>query len=232
MSVDGLAPLSSRASAGSVITKVVVLYDIYDIWTWALRRHVFAIERIFMMTSSNGNNFSLTGPLCGEFPGPRWIPRTKTVTRSFDVFFDLRPNKRLSKQPWGWWFETPSWSLWRQCNNIMLPWINEPDSPYNWLMQETGQVTSMCWYLVPWRRCPSLLIKSRSSVCSQSSMFTFMLVWRGMLAVTVDPKPGLRTLLVVDLIIRARPLQKYFPNFLHSLGRVANLIIRTYWLHQ
>ena len=23
----------------------------------------------------------------------------------------------LSKQPWGWWFETPSWSLWRQCND-------------------------------------------------------------------------------------------------------------------
>ena len=38
------------------------------------------------------------------------------VTRSFDVYFDLRPNKRLSKQPWGWWFETPSWSLWRQWN--------------------------------------------------------------------------------------------------------------------
>ena len=35
----------------------------------------------------------------------------------FDVFFDLRPNKRLSKQPWGWWFETPSLSLWRQCND-------------------------------------------------------------------------------------------------------------------
>ena len=29
------------------------------------------------------------------------------VTRSFDVFFDLRMNKRLSKQKWGWWFETP-----------------------------------------------------------------------------------------------------------------------------
>ena len=25
--------------------------------------------------------------------------------------------KRLSKQPWGWWFETPAWSLWRQCND-------------------------------------------------------------------------------------------------------------------
>ena len=39
------------------------------------------------------------------------------VTRSFDVFCDLRLNKRLSKQPWGWWFETPSWSLWRHCND-------------------------------------------------------------------------------------------------------------------
>ena len=47
----------------------------------------------------------------------RWIPHTqRPVTRSFDVFFDLRLNKRSSKQPWGWWFETPSWSLWRQCN--------------------------------------------------------------------------------------------------------------------
>ena len=31
----------------------------------------------FMMTSSNGNVFSVTGHLCGEFTGPRWIPRTK-----------------------------------------------------------------------------------------------------------------------------------------------------------
>ena len=30
------------------------------------------------MTSSNGNIFRVTGPLCGEFTGPRWIPRTKT----------------------------------------------------------------------------------------------------------------------------------------------------------
>ena len=29
-------------------------------------------------------------------------------------------NKRLSKQSWGWWFETPSCSLWRQCN-VMHP---------------------------------------------------------------------------------------------------------------
>ena len=69
-----------------------------------------------MMTSSNGNIFRVTGPLCGEFTGPGQFPTQRPVTRSFDVFFDLRLNKRSSKQPWGWWFETPSWTLWRQCN--------------------------------------------------------------------------------------------------------------------
>ena len=70
----------------------------------------------FMMMSSNGNIFRVTGPLCGEFTGPGEFPTQRPVTRSFDVFFDLRLNKRLSKQPWGWWFETLSSSLWRHCN--------------------------------------------------------------------------------------------------------------------
>ena len=77
---------------------------------------------LFMMTSSNGNIFRVTGPLCGEFTDHRWIPLTgyfpsqRPVTRSFDVFFDLRLNKRLSKQSRRWWFETPPCSLWRHCN--------------------------------------------------------------------------------------------------------------------
>ena len=75
------------------------------------------------MTSSNGNIFRVTGPLCGEFTGPGEFPAQRPVTRSFDVFFDLRLNKRLSKQPWGWWLETPSWSLWRQCNgSLCIDW--------------------------------------------------------------------------------------------------------------
>ena len=65
-----------------------------------------------MMTTSNGNIFRVTGPLCGEFTGQRWIPHTKPVTRSFDVYFDLCLNRRLSKHSWGWWFETPSRPLW------------------------------------------------------------------------------------------------------------------------
>ena len=31
----------------------------------------------YMMTSSNGNIFRVTGPLCGEFTGHRWIALTK-----------------------------------------------------------------------------------------------------------------------------------------------------------
>ena len=68
------------------------------------------------MTSSNGNIFRVTGHLYGEFTGLLWIPEQRPVTRSFEVFFDLRMNKQLSKQSWGWWFETISCPLWRQCN--------------------------------------------------------------------------------------------------------------------
>ena len=40
------------------------------------------------------------------------------VTRSFDASFDLRLNKRLSKQSRGWWFETQSCSLWRHLCSV------------------------------------------------------------------------------------------------------------------
>ena len=49
-------------------------------------------------------------PVTGDFPSQ------KPVARSFDVFFDLRLNKRLSKQSRGWWFEMLSRSFWRRCN--------------------------------------------------------------------------------------------------------------------
>ena len=80
-----------------------------------------------MMTSSNGNIFRVSGPLCGSSPATGEFPAQRPVTRSFDVFFDLCINKRLSKQSWGWWFETLSWSLWRHCNamppsDISLTW--------------------------------------------------------------------------------------------------------------
>ena len=58
-----------------------------------------------MMTSSNGNIFRVTGPLCGEITGHRWIPHTKASDAELSCFLWSAPNKRLSKQ---WWFKTPS----------------------------------------------------------------------------------------------------------------------------
>ena len=48
-------------------------------------------------------------PFTGEFPSQ------KPVTRSFDVFYDLRLNKQLSKQSRRRWFEMPSHPFWCHC---------------------------------------------------------------------------------------------------------------------
>ena len=72
-----------------------------------------------MMTSSNGNIFRVTGPSSGNSSIPGEFPAQRPVTRNFDVFFDLRPNKRLNKPWWGWWFETLLWSFWRHCNALI-----------------------------------------------------------------------------------------------------------------
>ena len=58
---------------------------------------------------------ALLVPCAGNSPVTGEFSAQGAVTRSFDIFFYLRPNKQLSKQSWGWWFETPSCSLWRDC---------------------------------------------------------------------------------------------------------------------
>ena len=56
-------------------------------------------------------------PVTGEFQTQR------PVTRSFDVFFDLRLNKRLSIQSRYRWLKMPSRSLWRHCNGWRNDWV-------------------------------------------------------------------------------------------------------------
>ena len=86
--------------------------------------------------------FSALLAICeGNSPVPGEFPAQRPVTRSFDVFFDLRPNKRLNKQSWGWWFETPSRSLWRHCN-ARLP-VHEVCREFGkWWMCKTVQTLS------------------------------------------------------------------------------------------
>ena len=63
--------------------------------------------------------FVLLALCAGNSLVPGDFPAQRPVTRSF--FFDLRLNKRLRKQSWGWWFETPSRSLWRHINVEIIP---------------------------------------------------------------------------------------------------------------
>ena len=82
------------------------LPDVLKTW-WRHQMETFSA----LLTLRAGNS-----PVTCEFPAQ------KPVTRSFDVFFHLRPNKCLSKQSQGLGFETPSCSLWRHCNVRELSW--------------------------------------------------------------------------------------------------------------
>ena len=87
-----------------------------------------------LLALSAGNS-----PVTGEYHSQR------SVTRSFDVFFDLRLNKRSSKLSRRWWFETPWRSLW--CHYNVLATIvlclspNVKITKYNWHLNVTDQTT-------------------------------------------------------------------------------------------
>ena len=55
------------------------------------------METFSVLLAICAGNSSVTG----EFPA-----QMASNTQSFDVFYDLRLNKQLSKQSWGRWFET------------------------------------------------------------------------------------------------------------------------------
>ena len=77
--------------------------------------------------------FSALLAICaGNSPVPGELPTQRPVTRSFDVFFDLRPNKRLSKQWWGSWFEMQSFPLWRHRNVLQITYADG----YRWYLSE------------------------------------------------------------------------------------------------
>ena len=95
--------------------------------------------------------YALLAICTGNSPVPGEFPAQRPVTRSFGVFFDLCPNKRLSKQSWGWWFEMPSHPLWRHRNdrrqaNLQFASIRAEDGllkPDN--NPTTGMVSVFTW---------------------------------------------------------------------------------------
>ena len=103
-----------------------------------------------MMTSSNGNIFGVTSPLCRQFTGHGWIPRTKASDAELWCFLWLHVNKQLSKQSWGWWFEMPSHSLWRHCNDH-VHWLSQRGKPPNYItVTPDVQIHFKGWISIGW----------------------------------------------------------------------------------
>ena len=120
----------------SVLSLLTVLWRGNPSW-WRHQMKTFSA----LLAICAGNS-----PVTGEFPAQR------PVTRSFDVFFGLCLNEWLSKQSWGWWFETPSRPLWRHSNvthhayhlwdkltwdrpvpGLIMDWIHaSPSHPRTW----------------------------------------------------------------------------------------------------
>ena len=139
---------------------------------------------------------AVNSPVPGEFPAQR------PVTRSFDVFFDLRLNKRLSKQSWGWWFETLSRPLWCHCNGGILKediWISNClaenfgvavfYTPSTYTPQGTIQTVAMrhClkqWRFIDWQFINTLLciegwgrIHTNHGFCNTVQPFIILHLW-------------------------------------------------------
>ena len=122
--------------AAAVAEKYKLSNHVFTVWdvspclshfTW-WRHQMETFSAVLSLCAGNS-------PVSGEFPAQR------PVTRSFDLFFDLCLNNRLSKQLWGWWFETPSCPLWRHCNHLQIIHLldNVPSNKSGWLWHDSDK---------------------------------------------------------------------------------------------
>ena len=74
-----------------LVSKLCILYDyLYKNYTLRIaatspRGQCVKSQACFMMISSDGSFFRITGPFCGEFTSHRWIPLTRASNADFDV---------------------------------------------------------------------------------------------------------------------------------------------------
>ena len=108
-------------------------------YSWLQIRNLLSWWRHQMET------FSVLLAICaGNSPFPREFPSQRPAMRSFGVFFDLRQEKRLRKQSWGWWFETLWSPLWHHSKVCRLQFDRQP--AYRWLafpLYKPGQARSI-----------------------------------------------------------------------------------------
>ena len=100
------------------------------------------METFYALLALCAGNSQVTGEFLSQRP----------VTHSFDIFFDLRLNKRLRKQSRGWWFETPSRSLWRNCNErkSFAHFLGPLSMQHQWYLSVSSRIhnsTILGWWL-------------------------------------------------------------------------------------
>ena len=138
MIVPPFMPLTTSLQGSPTHCKRISNYHIYsDCVTaihWPFHKHTTSCWYCLLVWTHRGDRFlsfawwrhqietpsALLAICAGNSTVPGEFPTQRPVTRGSDVFFDLHPNKRLSKQSWGRWFETPSGPLWRHCNGLYL----------------------------------------------------------------------------------------------------------------
>ena len=125
--------------------------------------------------------FSALLALCaGNSPAPGEFPTQRPVTRSFDVFFDLRLDKRLSKQSWGWWFETLSRPLWPHSNDTSAE--NKDSNLNDWknidgLVQDCSISIANALEILQSCTKPSIWTFDSNSQCESKHVLLFDLSW-------------------------------------------------------
>ena len=151
VSGNDLVPPGSTILFSLYASCIVSNFD-FQRTTWLLKVQTHNLKeniQASVMTSSNGNIsaslalYAWNSPVTGELPSQR------PLTRSFDVFFDLRLNKRPGKQSGGWWFETPLRPLWRHCNvaSTLFRVVNPPSRtlPTHRVIQQGSHGITPSW---------------------------------------------------------------------------------------
>ena len=90
-----------RAHCDVIVIRYHYIFLSFFILIIARLQQIFPLRLYFvawldiMMTSSNGNIFRVTGPLCGEFTGHRWIPITKAIDAELWCFLWSPPEQSV-----------------------------------------------------------------------------------------------------------------------------------------
>ena len=134
-----------------------------------IRFHVICVQETWLSETSGYSLMAIHGYNCIHLSQRAECSNHGGLITHVDNRYDLRLNKRLSKQSWGWWFETLSRPLWRHCNVYansipLLKWcftqcsevmlITDDDkgsswqfnsSMEGWVLTYLFDITSNCW---------------------------------------------------------------------------------------